>query len=70
MLLHLKFRKKYKFGFLKLNKYQPCLWGFLPTSFKIIYFFGNAAFKANASKTAGIKPVVSNNLNSIPKSGM
>ena len=46
------------------------MWGFIPTSIKIIYFFGNDAFKINANKPAGIKPVVSNNLNFIPKSGM
>ena len=43
---------------------------FSPQVSKIIYFFGNDAFKANANKPAGIKPVVSNNLNFIPKSGM
>ena len=41
-----------------------------PQVSKIIYFFGNDAFKANANKPAGIKPVVSSNLNFIPKSGM
>jgi len=34
------------------------------------YFFGNVAFKINAKNPAGIKPVVSNSLNFIPKSGM
>ena len=34
------------------------------------YFFGSVAFKTNAKKPAGINPVVSNNLNFIPKSGM
>ena len=45
------------------------MWGFLPTSFKIIYFLGNVAFRINANSPAGIKPVVSNNPNLIPKSG-
>jgi hypothetical protein len=43
---------------------------FSPQISKIIYFFGNDAFKINANKPAGINPVVSNNLNFIPKSGM
>jgi hypothetical protein len=34
------------------------------------YFFGRVAFKTNAKKPAGINPVVSNNLNLIPKSGI
>ena len=34
------------------------------------YFFGNVAFKVNAINPAGINPVVSNNFNLIPKSGM
>ena len=34
------------------------------------YFFGNVAFKVNANNPAGIKPVVNNNFNLIPKSGM
>ena len=34
------------------------------------YFFGNVAFKVNAITPAGINPVVSNNFNLIPKSGM
>ena len=42
---------------------------FSPQVSNIIYFFGNDAFKANANKPAGIKPVVNNNLNFIPKSG-
>ncbi len=36
----------------------------------IDYFFGNVAFKINASNPAGINPVVNNNFNLIPKSGM
>ena len=34
------------------------------------YFFGSVAFKVNAKNPAGINPVVSNNLNLIPKSAM
>ena len=34
------------------------------------YFFGSVAFKINASSPAGINPVVNNNFNLIPKSGM
>ena len=34
------------------------------------YFFGRVAFKMNANNPAGIKPVVNNNFNLIPKSGM
>jgi hypothetical protein len=41
--------------FLVLNKY---------------YFFGSVAFKIKAKNPAGINPVVSNNLNLIPKSGI
>ncbi len=40
-----------------------------PQVSKIIYFFESAAFKINANMPAGIKPVVSNSLNFIPKSG-
>ena len=39
-------------------------------SFKLNYFFGKIAFKVNANNPAGINPVVNNNLNLIPKSGM
>ena len=31
------------------------MWGFLPTSSNLIYFFGNVAFKINANNPAGIK---------------
>ena len=41
-----------------------------PQVYQIIYFFGNIAFKINASIPAGIKPVVNNSFNLIPKSGM
>ena len=41
-----------------------------PQVSKIIYFFGNVAFKINAINPAGIKPVVSNSFNLIPKSGI
>ena len=41
-----------------------------PQVSKSYYFFGNVAFKINAKNPAGIKPVVSNSLNFIPKSGM
>ena len=34
------------------------------------YFFGNVAFRVNAKIPAGISPVVNNNFNLIPKSGM
>ena len=56
---------------LKLNKYQPCLWGALsPQVSKIIYFFESVAFKINASIPAGINPVVSNSFKLMPKSGI
>ena len=44
-----------------------------PHAIKLIlkyYFFGNVAFKMNANNPAGISPVVNNNFNLIPKSGM
>ena len=34
------------------------------------YFFGSVAFKINANNPAGIKPVVNNYFNLIPKSGI
>ena len=43
--------------------------GISPHKFKIIYFFGNVALRINANNPAGIKPVVSNSPNLIPKSG-
>ena len=39
-------------------------------SFLRNYFVGSTAFKIKANNPAGIKPVVNNNFNLIPKSGM